>query len=96
MRRNGRPEFPDPLPLRQYHLQVVLTSAVSLACIIGPLAFSAFNLVIQKEWSHLALGSCRLCVVSYLTFFFACRLWANQWQEDVVDELRNDGAGNRF
>lgn len=37
-------------PARQGQLQGVLTSAVSLASIIGPLAFSTFYFVVQKEW----------------------------------------------
>ena len=37
-------------PARQGQLQGVLTSAVSLASIIAPLAFSTFYLVVQKEW----------------------------------------------
>ncbi|WP_083607498.1 TCR/Tet family MFS transporter [Thalassospira sp. TSL5-1] len=35
---------------RQGQLQGVLTSAVSLATIIGPLAFSAFYMLVQKTW----------------------------------------------
>lgn len=35
---------------RQGQLQGVLTSAVSLASIIGPLAFSSFYFVVQKQW----------------------------------------------
>ncbi len=37
-------------PARQGQLQGVLASAVSLASIIGPLAFSTFYFVVQKEW----------------------------------------------
>ncbi|MFS2179395.1 TCR/Tet family MFS transporter [Rhizobium pisi] len=37
-------------PARQGQLQGVLTSAVSLASIIGPLAFSTFYLAVQKAW----------------------------------------------
>jgi DHA1 family tetracycline resistance protein-like MFS transporter len=37
-------------PARQGQLQGVMTSAVSLASIIGPLAFSTFYFVVQKEW----------------------------------------------
>lgn len=37
-------------PARQGQLQGVLTSAVSLASIIGPLAFSTFYFVVQKQW----------------------------------------------
>jgi DHA1 family tetracycline resistance protein-like MFS transporter len=37
-------------PARQGQLQGVLTSAVSLASIIGPLAFSTFYFVVQKHW----------------------------------------------
>jgi DHA1 family tetracycline resistance protein-like MFS transporter len=37
-------------PTRQGQLQGVLTSAVSLASIIGPLAFSTFYVVVQKKW----------------------------------------------
>jgi DHA1 family tetracycline resistance protein-like MFS transporter len=37
-------------PARQGQLQGVLASAVSLASIIGPLAFSTFYLAVQKEW----------------------------------------------
>ncbi|MBB3918266.1 TCR/Tet family MFS transporter [Rhizobium fabae] len=37
-------------PARQGQLQGVLTSAVSLASIIGPLAFSTFYLTVQKAW----------------------------------------------
>jgi len=37
-------------PTRQGQLQGVLTSAVSLASIIGPLAFSTFYLAVQKAW----------------------------------------------
>jgi MFS transporter, DHA1 family, tetracycline resistance protein len=36
-------------PARQGQLQGVLTSAVSLASIIGPLLFSTFYFVVQKE-----------------------------------------------
>jgi len=35
---------------RQGQLQGVLTSAVSLASIVGPLAFSTFYIVAQKQW----------------------------------------------
>lgn len=35
---------------RQGQLQGVLTSAVSLATVIGPLAFSAFYMLVQKTW----------------------------------------------
>ena len=35
---------------RQGQLQGVLASAVSLASVIGPLAFSAFYFVVQKQW----------------------------------------------
>ena len=40
-------------PARQGQLQGVLTSAVSLASIFifGPLAFSTFYFIVQKEWS---------------------------------------------
>jgi len=37
-------------PARQGQLQGVLTSAVSLGSIIGPLAFSTFYFVVQKHW----------------------------------------------
>jgi DHA1 family tetracycline resistance protein-like MFS transporter len=37
-------------PARQGQLQGVLTSAVSVASIIGPLAFSTVYFVVQKEW----------------------------------------------
>ncbi len=37
-------------PARQGQLQGVLTSAVSLASIVAPLAFSTFYFVVQKEW----------------------------------------------
>ncbi|MBI1751248.1 MAG: TCR/Tet family MFS transporter [Acidobacteria bacterium] len=37
-------------PARQGQLQGVLTSTVSLASIISPLAFSAIYLAVQKEW----------------------------------------------
>jgi len=37
-------------PGRQGQLQGVLASAVSLASIIAPLAFSTFYFVVQKEW----------------------------------------------
>jgi DHA1 family tetracycline resistance protein-like MFS transporter len=37
-------------PARQGQLQGVMTSAVSLASIIAPLAFSTFYLVVQKQW----------------------------------------------
>jgi MFS transporter, DHA1 family, tetracycline resistance protein len=37
-------------PARQGQFQGVLTSAVSLASIIGPLAFSTFYFVVQKDW----------------------------------------------
>jgi DHA1 family tetracycline resistance protein-like MFS transporter len=37
-------------PARQGQLQGVLTSAVSLASILGPLAFSTFYFVVQKQW----------------------------------------------
>jgi len=37
-------------PARQGQLQGVLASAVSLASIIAPLAFSTFYFVVQKEW----------------------------------------------
>lgn len=37
-------------PARQGQLQGVLTSAVSLASIIGPLAFSTFYVAVQKAW----------------------------------------------
>jgi DHA1 family tetracycline resistance protein-like MFS transporter len=35
---------------RQGQLQGVLTSAVSLASIVGPLAFSTIYFIAQKEW----------------------------------------------
>lgn len=38
-------------PTRQGELQGVLTSAVSLASIIAPLAFSTFYFIVQKKWS---------------------------------------------
>lgn len=37
-------------PDRQGQLQGVLTSATSLATVIGPLAFSAFYMLVQKKW----------------------------------------------
>jgi MFS transporter, DHA1 family, tetracycline resistance protein len=37
-------------PARQGQLQGVLASAVSLASIVAPLAFSTFYFVVQKEW----------------------------------------------
>jgi DHA1 family tetracycline resistance protein-like MFS transporter len=37
-------------PDRQGQLQGVLTSATSLATVIGPLAFSAFYMLVQKTW----------------------------------------------
>ena len=37
-------------PARQGQLQGVMTSAVSLASIIGPLAFSTFYFVVQRQW----------------------------------------------
>lgn len=37
-------------PARQGQLQGVLTSAVSLASIVGPLAFSTFYFVVQEQW----------------------------------------------
>jgi len=37
-------------PARQGQLQGVLTSAVSLASIIAPLAFSTFYFLVQKRW----------------------------------------------
>lgn len=37
-------------PARQGQLQGVLTSAVSLASIVGPLAFSTFYFVVQEPW----------------------------------------------
>jgi DHA1 family tetracycline resistance protein-like MFS transporter len=37
-------------PARQGQLQGVLASAVSLASIIAPLAFSTFYFVVQKDW----------------------------------------------
>jgi MFS transporter, DHA1 family, tetracycline resistance protein len=37
-------------PARQGQFQGVLASAVSLASIVAPLAFSSFYLVVQKEW----------------------------------------------
>ncbi len=37
-------------PARQGQLQGVMTSAVSLASIFGPLAFSTFYFVVQKQW----------------------------------------------
>jgi MFS transporter, DHA1 family, tetracycline resistance protein len=37
-------------PARQGQLQGVLASAVSLASIIGPLAFSTFYFAVQKQW----------------------------------------------
>jgi DHA1 family tetracycline resistance protein-like MFS transporter len=37
-------------PTRQGQFQGVLASAVSLASIVGPLAFSTFYFVVQKEW----------------------------------------------
>ncbi len=37
-------------PARQGQLQGVLASAVSLASIVAPLAFSTFYLVVQSEW----------------------------------------------
>lgn len=37
-------------PDRQGQFQGVLTSAVSLASIIGPLAFSTIYFVVQKQW----------------------------------------------
>ena len=37
-------------PARQGQLQGVLASAISLASIIGPLAFSTFYLAVQKQW----------------------------------------------
>ncbi len=46
-------------PARQGRFQGVLASAVSLASIVGPLAFSTFYFVVQKEW----LGAIWLSVV---------------------------------
>jgi MFS transporter, DHA1 family, tetracycline resistance protein len=37
-------------PARQGQLQGVLASAVSLASIIGPLAFSTFYFAVQQQW----------------------------------------------
>jgi hypothetical protein len=34
--------------------------------------------------------------VASLLFLFVYRFGANQWQEDVIDKLRNDRAGNGF
>ncbi len=48
MSRHCRSKF--SIPLRQGQLQSVLKSPVSLASIIGPLAFSTFYFVVQKEW----------------------------------------------
>lgn len=68
-------------PARQGQLQGVLSSAVSLASIAGPLAFSTFYFVVQKEWP----GAIWLAVVALYVAAVPLVLWSTRAPELVSE-----------
>lgn len=70
-------------PDRQGELQGVLASAVSLASIIAPLAFSTFYFIVQKQWS----GAVWLSVIAVYTVAVPLVFLSTRTAHPTINEM---------